>query len=220
MNGARLTIDIVADPVCPWCYVGLRSFLAARSVLANDFNVEARIRPYQLNPGLPIEGVDRRAYYAQKFPDAERLAAARAAIRENARLSGFDFDPAAPAQLPNTVKAHQIIRLALFSGKQEEVALAVYKAFWDEMKDIGDDETLIAIAAEAGLNKGLASAALASPEDAAMVEAEADALRRAGVSGVPTFIVNEHTGFSGGMPPGQLAAALRRAAVVTQGERA
>lgn len=218
MSKAPLIVDIVADPVCPWCYVGLRSFLAARDALAGEFDVLARMRPYQLNPGLPAEGVDRRAFYREKFPDAERLAAAREAIKENARLSGFAFDPSAPPHLPNTVKAHQIIRIAHFDGKQERVALAIYRAFWDDLKDIGDDETLIGIAAAAGVDEGLAAAALGSAEDAAMVEAESDAFRRAGVAGVPTFIVNERTGFSGGMPPEQLAAALRRAAAMTSGE--
>ncbi len=220
MTKPRLTIDVVADPVCPWCYVGLMSCLSARDALAADFDVALRLRPYQLNPGLPSSGVDRREFYRAKFPDAEALAAAREAIRENARLSGFDFDPAAPPHLPNTVKAHQILRVAHIAGVQEKAALGVYRAFWNELRDIGDDATLVAVAEEAGIDAGLAAAALSSPEDAAMIEAESDAWRRAGVSGVPTFIVNERTGFSGGMPPAQLENALRRAAVLNSGEAA
>lgn len=219
MTRERLIVDVVADVVCPWCYVGVKSFLASRDRLAPEFDVVARFRPYQLNPGLPTGGVDRHAFYAKKFPDAGRLAAARDAIRENAHLSGFSFDPAAPAQLPNTVKAHQIIRLAHFTGKHEAATLAIYRAFWDEMRDIGDDATLIDIAAGAGIDEGLAAAALASPEDAAMIEAECESFQNAGVSGVPTFIVNERTGFSGGMPPDPLTDALRRAASMTAGER-
>ncbi len=215
MTKPRMTVDIVADVVCPWCYVGVKSFLKSRDALQDDYDVIPRFRPYQLNPGLPAEGVDRHEFYRKKFPDPEALAAARAAIRENARASGFDFDPAAQPHLPNTVKAHQIIRLAHFAGVQEAATLGVYRAFWDEMKNIGEDAVLIDVAEAAGIARDLAAAALSSREDAAMIETESDAFRRAGVSGVPTFIVNERTGFSGGMPPAQLTPTLKRAAEAT-----
>ena len=171
-----------------------------------------RLRPYQLNPDVPAEGVDRRAYYSQKFPNAERLAKAREAIKENATASGFTFDPAAPSRLPNTLKAHQVIRLAQAKARAEPVALALYRAFWDDCQDIGDDETLIDIAGVAGLPPAEVAAALSSSEDAAAVAAEAEMFRRIGVAGVPTFIVNERNGFSGGMPPEQLGLALKQAA--------
>lgn len=215
MTKPRLIVDIVSDIVCPWCYVGVKSFLAARDAMRADFDVMARFRPYQLNPGLPAGGVDRHEFYRRKFPDADALAAARIAIRENARAAGFDFDPSAQSLLPNTVKAHQIIRLAHFAGRQEATTLALYAAFWDRLEDIGDDAVLIAVAETGGVDRDLAATALASPEDAAMIEAESDAFRNAGVTGVPTFILNERTGFSGGMPPRNLEAALRRAAEVT-----
>lgn len=220
MTRPRLTVDVVADVVCPWCYVGLKAFLASRDQLADRFDIVPRLRPYELNPSLPAEGVDRHAFYAQKFPDADRLAAARAAIKENAQRSGFSFDPAAPARLPNTLKAHQIIGLAHLEGRQEAAALGVYRAFWDELRDIGDDGTLIAVARAAGLNEARAAAALASIEDREAVAAEAEAFRRAGVSGVPTFIVNERMGFSGGMAPDQMTAALIKAAAISTGAEA
>lgn len=217
MTKERVLVDIVSDIVCPWCYVGVRSFLTARDRLAAEFEIVPRFRPYQLNPGLPSAGVDRHAFYAKKFPDPDRLAAARDAIRENARLTGFSFDPAAPSHLPNTVKAHQIIRLAHFAGRQEAAVLAIYRAFWDDLRDIGDDAVLIDIAVAAGIDDGLAAAALSSEEDAAMIESECDSFQRAGVSGVPTFIINERTGFSGGMPPDALSNTIRRAAEQTKG---
>lgn len=217
MTKSRLVVDIVSDIVCPWCYVGVKSFLVSRDRLAPDYEIVPRFRPYQLNPGLPRGGVNRHEYYREKFPDPEALAAAREAIRQNARASGFDFDPSAPTILPNTVKAHQIIRLAHFTGDQVSAALSIYRGFWDELRDIGRDEILVELAAGAGIDKDLAAAALGSAEDAGMIEAESSSFREAGVMGVPTFIVNERTGFSGGMPPEQLAAAIRRAAEMTKG---
>jgi predicted DsbA family dithiol-disulfide isomerase len=210
-----LVVDVVSDIVCPWCYVGVRSLLAARDALRSEFDIDFLFRPYQLNPDLPAAGVDRHAFYARKFPDQQQLAAARAAIRANARETGFDFDPAAPARLPNTLKSHQLIGAARGSALQEKAALALYSAYWDEGADIGDEETLVAIGTGIGMTREDVIAALGSTGPA--VAAEADAFRRAGVSGVPTFIVGERTGFSGGMPPASMAAALKEAARRNEG---
>ena len=210
-----LVVDVVSDIVCPWCYVGVKSVLAARDALKDEYDIAVRFRPYQLNPDVPEPGVCRDAYYAHKFPDAAKLAAAREAIRANARASGFDFDPAAPEHLPNTLKAHQLIAAAASAGVQTEMTLALYEAFWDRLADIGDDETLAAIAEDVGLRRAEAIDALS--RTGPTVAAEAEAWRRAGVSGVPTFIVGERTGFSGGMPPASMAAALKEAARRNEG---
>lgn len=210
-----LLVDIVSDIVCPWCYVGVKSLLAARDSLSSEYDIRVRFRPYQLNPDLPAGGVDRRAFYERKFPDKERLDAAREAIRENARASGFDFDPAAPPHLPNTLKAHQLVAAAQEFDLQEPVALALYGAFWDMLEDIGDDETLAGIGERAGMAREDAAAAISDLGPA--VAAEAEAFRRAGVSGVPTFIVGERIGFSGGLAPSSMIAALKEAARRNEG---
>lgn len=210
-----LIVDVVTDIVCPWCYVGVKSFLAAREALKDEYEIAVRFRPYQLNPDLPAAGVDRHAYYAQKFPDQAKLASTREAIRANARASGFDFDPAAPPHLPNTLKAHQLIAAAQGSSLQLQAALALYEAFWDRLADIGDEETLAGIGAGVGMARDDVLAALGSAGPA--VAAEAEAFRRAGVSGVPTFIVGERTGFSGGMAPASMIAALKEAARRNEG---
>mgnify|MGYP001249965259 CR=1 FL=1 len=208
----RLLVDIVADPVCPWCYVGLRSFAIAKERIAGEFIVLPRIRAYQLNPNTPLEGVDRREYYARIFPDEEKRAQAVHQLKAAAAGAGFVFDPSIPERLPNTLKAHQLIRLAHFDGAQERLAQMLYAAYWDKGADIGESETLADIAEEAGLDRENALADMNNSESAVEVKAEADAFRRAGVSGVPTFIVNERTGFSGALPPARLADALRQAA--------
>lgn len=211
-NRPRVLVDIVSDPVCPWCYVGLKSFGIARDWLADEFIILPRIRAYQLNPDTPAEGVDRRAYYAKKFPDEKQRAEMVHQLKAAAAGAGFAFDPLIPTHLPNTLKAHQLIRLAHFDGAQERLAAALYAAYWDEGADIGADEILITIAAEAGLDADNARRDLSNEKSAAEIKAEADAFRQAGVTGVPTFIVNERTGFSGALPPARLAEALRQAA--------
>ncbi len=212
----RLLVDIVADPVCPWCYVGLKGFLLARDRLSEVFQVLPRIRAYQLNPDTPIHGTDRVAYYAKKFPDAEKRAEMVYAMKAGAAGAGFTFDPLGPKHLPNTLKAHQLIRLAHLDGVQERLTLKLYSAYWDDQADIGDVETLVAIAEDAGLDPDNARADLSNEKSMAEIRAEADAFRRAGVTGVPTYIVNERTGFSGALPPARLADALRQAAEQTK----
>lgn len=213
----RLIVDIISDPVCPWCYVGLKSFQRARDRIAGDFQVLPRIRAYQLNPDTPEEGVDREVYYATKFPDEAQRAQMVHALKAAAVGAGFMFDPLLPKHLPNTLKAHQLIRLAHYDGAQERLAEKLYAAYWDRGHDIGDAETLLAVAADAGLDQDNARRDLADAKSAGEVRAEADGFRRAGVSGVPTYIVNERAGFSGALPPARLAEALKQAAAQAPG---
>lgn len=212
----RLLVDIVADPVCPWCYVGLKSFQIAAEKLKADYIVLPRIRAYQLNPDTPVEGVDRRAYYAKKFPDENKRAEMIHQLKAAAAGAGFSFDPLKPEYLPNTLKAHQLIRLAHFDGAQERLANALYSAYWDEGANIGDMDVLIGIAEEAGLDRDNAGQEFENEANAREVKSEAEAFRQAGVTGVPTFIVNGRTGFAGALPPQRLAEALRQAAATTQ----
>lgn len=213
----RLLVDIVSDPVCPWCYVGLKAFLQTRDMMAGEFQLLPRIRAYQLNPDTPMEGVDRVAYYAKKFPDAAQREQMLHALKAAALGAGFTFEPDKPKHLPNTLKAHQLIRLAHFDGAQERLALKLYSAFWDDCADIGDVDTLVKIADAAGLDADNARRDLGDEKSATEVKAEAEAFRQAGVTGVPTYIVNERTGFSGALPPARMADALRQAAAETQG---
>ena len=211
----RLLVDIVSDPVCPWCYVGLKAFQHARDRLTEEFQILPRIRAYQLNPDTPLEGVDRRAYYAKKFPDEEQRSQMVHALKAAAAGAGFEFDPLGPTHLPNTLKAHQLIRLAHYDGAQERLAEKLYSAYWDDGADIGDLETLVAIADAAGLDPDNARADLNNDKSAAELRSEAEAFRKAGVSGVPTYIVNERAGFSGALPPARMADALRQGASQT-----
>lgn len=214
-NRPRLLVDIVSDPVCPWCYVGLKSFQHARDQLADAFQILPRIRAYQLNPDTPVEGVDRAAHYAKKFPDETQRAQMIHALKAAAAGAGFKFDPAVPTRLPNTLRAHQLIRFAHYSGAQERVADMIFDAYWNSGADIGDVDTLAALAEKAGLDGDNARELLSSEKNAADIKTEADHFRQAGVSGVPTFIVNERTGFSGALPPSRLADALKEAAART-----
>ena len=211
----RLLVDIVTDPVCPWCYVGLHGFFRARDQLKDEFLVLPRLRAYQLNPDTPAEGVDREAYYAKKFPDENQRREMLHQLKAAAIGAGFKFDPTTPTHLPNTLRAHQLIRLSHYDGVQERVGVKLFAAYWDEGADIGDVETLVEIGVSAGLDKENTRAVLQSDTNSSDVKQEAAAFRATGVTGVPTYIVNERTGFSGALPPGRMADALREAAKMT-----
>lgn len=212
MNERRLLIDFVADIVCPWCHVGLRSLLKAHENLVSGFDVALRLRPYQLGPQTPEEGIDRAVYYEARFPDAARREAVRKMLVDAARAAGFDFDPGVPTRLPNTRRAHQAMRLAASDGVAIPFARALYDAYWTEDAPIGEAETLAGIAESCGLDRDSFRLQIDSGEKLAEIVADAEALRDAGVSGVPTFIVNERRGFSGALAPQQLEAAILEAA--------
>lgn len=219
MTAARplLVVDFVADIVCPWCYVGLAALEKAVAGLSATHEARIRFRPYQLNPDTPAGGVDRAAYYDRKFPDRAALDAARARLVEMGRAAGLDFDPARPTVLPNTLLAHRAIALSAPSGRQHAFARGLYDAFWSGACDLVDASGLAPVADAAGLDGAVLRRLLDEGAARDEVAAEAAAFARAGVSGVPTFVVNERVGFSGALPADALAGALAEAAGRAQG---
>lgn len=217
----RLLVDLVADPVCPWCFVGLKSWLATKPLLEEDFQLVARMRPYQLNPDTPINGADRQAYYERKFPDAKYREEMTAQLIGAAEEVGVTFDPKRPEILPNTLAAHTFLHRAHFDGLHEKLAERLYDAFWHEGADIGKFEILCALAEEVGMDVSTLSdhtddQVEGGQNDYETVRNEANAFRNAGVSGVPTFIINEKIGFSGALPPSKLNEAIRQANAQSQ----
>lgn len=215
-NRPLLVIDMVADPVCPWCYIGKRNLDRAAMALSFQYTVERRYRPYQLAPETPVGGVDRAAHLAQKFPDAAQREAMAEALSKAAQNAGLVLDPKAPDRLPNTIMAHRLIRWAHLSGCQTDLVEALYEAYWHDGADIGDAKTLARLGQETGMEGDLASR-LQGDDDTADVMAEAAAFREGGVTGVPTYIVNELAGFAGALPADQLLTTFRQLAEETPG---
>ena len=213
----RLVVDIVSDTVCPWCYVGKRSFDRAKLSLMMDYELIVRFRPYQLNPDTPAGGVDRAAYYDKKFPDKARRAEMQAALEESARGVGLMLDTGMPKILPNTLDSHRVIRWAHYDGLQEEAKERIMAAYWGRGQDIGDPDVLAAAAAAAGMDKQEVRDRLLAGDDVDDVKEEAAGFRAGGVTGVPTFIVNEQAGFAGAHDPETLARGVRQLASETNG---
>lgn len=193
-------LDIFSDPVCPWCHVGKLNLDRA---LADhpDHPFQIDWHPFQLNPDMPKEGVAKRPWLEAKLGGKARVDAVHERLREVARKAGVDLDPDRPARIPNTLDAHRLILWAGLQGRQNAVVTAIFRAYWDEGRDIGTPEVLADIAATAGMDRATTLRLLASDADAAdLIARDADA-RHKGVTSVPTFLIAQHYVVSGAQPP-------------------
>jgi predicted DsbA family dithiol-disulfide isomerase len=208
-------LDIVSDAICPWCYIGKRQLERALPILAREgLRFSVHWNPFQLNPEMPREGVDRRAYRTAKFGSWERSEELDARVAEAASAVGLTFRLDRLQRTPNTVNAHRLVWLAGQEGIQDAVMEAVFRAYFTEGGDLGDRQLLADCAATAGMERDAVLGFLAG--DALEEEVrEADrTAREAGVNGVPSFFLDGYGLFSGALPAEQIAAALSRAQAV------
>ncbi|MEZ5762193.1 MAG: DsbA family oxidoreductase [Paracoccaceae bacterium] len=195
-----IRLDILSDPICPWCYLGkVRLDRALEARPDHPFAVEWH--PFQLNPDMPPEGMDRRAYLEAKFGGKEGAVQAYLPLVEHAAASGVALNLDRIARTPNTLDAHRLIHWAGLEGRQGAMVAALFRAYFREGRDIGDAGVLAALAGEAGLDPAVVARLLACDADRALV-AERDAHARArGVSAVPTFILADTYVISGAQTP-------------------
>ncbi len=198
-------IDVISDAICPWCWIGKRQMERALALLGQPFSIHWR--PYQLNPDMPVEGVERAAYRAAKFGSVERGAELDANVAAAGRAVGLEFRHDRMLRTPNTIAAHRLIRWA--GERQNDMVEALFQAYFQDGEDIGDHATLTAIAATLGLD---AAEFLASEEHAAEVRAEDAQFRRIGINGVPSFALDGQVMFSGAYPAEHMAQIFGRRA--------
>jgi len=204
-----LTIDIVSDVVCPWCYVGEKRLEEALAEEAGP--VVVRWRPYQLDPTIPEGGLDRTEYMEKKFGKSGRLEAAHENLTRLGAEVGVPFAFDKIKRSPNTLDAHRLIRWGAAAGVQAEVADRLFKAYFVEGRDIGDRSVLTAIAGECGLNAGEVEKRLADKGDIDIVRQEIEQAQSMGVSGVPFFIFGGRVGVPGAQEPSVLRQAIAQA---------
>jgi predicted DsbA family dithiol-disulfide isomerase len=204
-----LTIDIVSDVVCPWCYLGEKRLEA---VLADEPRpVAVRWRPYQLDPTIPEGGLDRAEYMAKKFGKSGRLQAVHDNLVRLGAEVGLPFAFDKIKRAPNTLDAHRVIRWASSAGVQGKVVDRLFKAYFVEGRDIGDRGVLIDIAGECGLDPKLVEELLAEGADVDVVREEIAQAQAIGVSGVPFFIFAGRLGVPGAQEPSVLRRAMAQA---------
>jgi len=209
-----LAIDIISDVVCPWCFIGKRRLEAALELYRErrpDAPAPAVTwHPFQLNPDMPAEGVDRDEYVKRKF-GADRAGQVYGRITAVGKQLGIAFDFTKVTRQPNTLAAHSLIALAIDAGKQDAVVEALFRAFFLEGKDLTSAETLAGIAVSAGLAKDDVENFLSSENARAHIEAEDKQARTIGVEGVPFFVFNKRLAVSGAQEPETLLEAMLEA---------
>lgn len=207
----RITIDIISDVVCPWCYLGKARMELAIAEVQAEIGVDINWRPYRLNPDYPPEGVDQKKMLARKLGGEERVAEAHGMLTDFGREVGINFNFDAIKVGPNTLDAHRLIHWAMTEGRdvQEKVVSALFKANFEEGRNVGDHAVLLDIAEQSGLDRAVIASLLASDADRDTVLAEIDAAQQIGVNGVPFFIFDQQYAVSGAQTPEVLAGALR-----------
>jgi predicted DsbA family dithiol-disulfide isomerase len=195
-------LEIVSDVVCPWCYLGAANLLRALGDRDAPSPFAIRWRPFQLDPTLPPEGIDRTAYLTGKFGDPGRVGAAHARLEAMGRDVGLAYRFDRIHRAPNSLDAHRLIRWAEAEGLQTRTAMALFARYFEQGEDISDPGVLRAAAEEAGMDGAVVAQLLAGDADRAEVLAEAQAAQESGITGVPTFLVAGRYAISGAQPPG------------------
>ena len=193
-----IVLDIFSDTVCPWCYIGKRRLeraLAARP----EVGLQIHWRSFQLNPGMPQEGMERQAYLEAKFGGAQAASATYARVAAAGEEEGIPFAFDAITRTPNSIASHRLIRYAAGLGLQDAMVQRLFDGYFVEGKDIGDLNVLAVLAEEIGLRDALAF--LQSGALTGEIVAEDAQARRIGIQGVPCFIFNHRHVISGAQPP-------------------
>jgi len=209
MTPPQLDLMVIVDVICPWCYVGKRRLEKALALLGSDVGVRVSWLPFELNPGMPKEGIERREYRIKKFGSWERSLQLDAQLAEQGVKEGLAFRYDLQARTPNTFDAHRLIRLAGQGPFQTTLVEKLFRGYFTQGRDIGNAEALADIAAEAGMDRADVLAFLRTDELAGEVRQYEEAARNAGITGVPAFVANRRPVLSGAHPPETIAAALR-----------
>lgn len=195
-----MQIDIVSDTVCPWCFIGKRRLERAISQRP-DMLFQISWRAYRLDPLVPPEGVDRKAYMRAKFGDSPQTRAMAEALLEAGAAEGIAFNFDGIEKRPNTTDSHRLIRWASSAGVQDEVVERLFRAYFEQGRDIGSHTVLAEIASEADMDVELVQQLLASDADRELVEREDRLAHELGISGVPTFIFTNKFLLQGAQDP-------------------
>lgn len=221
----KIAVDIWSDVMCPWCAVGYTQFAKAVEALEGELDVDLRWMPFELNPDLPPEGKDQARHLAEVYGRTpEDVAAMRAQMQATAARAGFPMDYAGegeepPAMMWNTFEAHKLLRWALAeqgSEAQTRLKVALFKAHFQQRRNVSDREVLLDVAVAEGFDRTKAAAALDDEALALAVRSEEQRGRQAGINSVPSFIVDGKYLIQGAREPADYANMLRQVAGLVQ----
>ncbi|TPN31354.1 DsbA family protein [Mesorhizobium sp. B1-1-6] len=215
-----ITIDVVSDVVCPWCFIGQKRLDKAVAA-AGEVDVHIRWRPFQLDPTIPPEGKDRREYMLAKFGSDEHIRQIHARIEPLGEVEGISFAFGAIEVAPNTLDAHRVIRWAGAAGEdvQNRLVRRLFQLNFEEGANIGDHAVLVEAARETGMDASVVETLLPTDADVEAVRTEIATASRMGISGVPCFLLEGKYAVMGAQDVDTLADAIRQvAAAKARGE--
>jgi predicted DsbA family dithiol-disulfide isomerase len=197
LNKPVIKIDVVSDVVCPWCYIGKRRLEKAMQQLSSEYTFEVEYHPFELNPDMPAQGVNQKAYLTDKFGSEDRYDQITNHTTQVAATEGLAFNFDKQNTSPNTRKAHAIVQLAKLKGKDLAVIEDLFKAYFTDGVDLTDDKNLIALAVQAGIEREDLELLLADENSLIRIAALEKEMSKLGISGVPFYIINSKYGVSG-----------------------
>ena len=210
MTDRGLTIEIYSDVVCPWCYIGKRRLERALDQLNGAARARITWRPYQLNPTIPEDGMDRTTYLAAKFGSLDAFRQMEEHVLSAGAAERIPFALEKVARTPNTFLAHRLMWYAEQQGCQDAVVESLFRGYFTEGADIGSVPVLGQLAGRAGLDAAVVESFLHSEEGATEVKAEETVGHRLGIRGVPYFVINGSISISGAQPPDIFVSAIQQ----------
>ncbi|KPX17497.1 2-hydroxychromene-2-carboxylate isomerase [Pseudomonas syringae pv. delphinii] len=205
-----LKIDFISDVSCPWCVIGLRALDQALEALGDEVQAQIHFQPFELNPNMPAEGQDIKEHIAEKYGStAEQIEAIHETIRERGAELGFTFGKG-ERRIYNTFDAHRLLHWAEQEGKQPALKQALFVAYFSELKDPSNHQTLADVAQKVGLDRLRAQAILDSDEFASDVREAEQLWTSRGITSVPTMVFNDQYAVSGGQPVEVFVSAIRQ----------
>ena len=207
----NLSVDVISDVICPWCYIGKRRLEKALAAVQGKHEVRVQWLPFQLNPAIPKEGVSRKEYRIKKFGSWERSQELDAKVIAVGETEGIHFAFDRMERTPNTVDAHRLIWLADQQGCQDAIVEALFRGYFTEGRDISNRQKLIDVVVEAGVDRQRAETMLNSDDGMDAIKNAEGLSRRHRVDGVPFFIINNEIALSGAQQPEAFLEAFRMA---------
>ena len=196
----RMTIEVVFDLVCPWCYLGIaRLMRMLRS--RPEVPVEIHWRPFLLNPDIAPGGVPRQDYLVRKFGGEDRARRLHGTIAELGAAEGIEFRFDLIRRVPHTLDPHRLVRWAATRGDADSLVMAIFAAHFCEGRDIANPEVLTTLAGAAGLDRAATRDFLATTQEVEAVHAENLRAHRLGINGVPCFVVAGGSAIAGAQEP-------------------
>lgn len=204
-----MQLDVISDPVCPWCYIGQRNLEDALRQHPIT-NLDIRWRPFMLDPSIPPDGIDRKTYYESRFGSEEKISQGSQHAAELGAKIGIKFAFDRIKRIPNTLDAHRLIRWAAAETRAADVLSRLFRAYFEEGIDIGDRGALAEIAGRCGLDTEAVTERLGTDEDVAVVLDEDRAVRALGINGVPCLLIDQKYALMGAQDPANLVGVFQR----------